>query len=350
MSDQQQGPVGSGAVGPESVGADVIAAAIHSAPDAIIIVDRSGVIRFVNHSGAELFGYPAHELHGQPIEVLVPERFRAAHVDDRAVFSESPARRPMGMGFDLTARHRSGRGIPVEIGLSPVGESASYVVAVVRDITERRRVSQTLAAAGSQLAIAEDRERIARELHDTVIQRLFATGLVLQASAGRADVDTRIDEAVAGIDLAIKDLRTSIFTLHRPADALSIGDAVRITAEEARRILDCPLQVELMPEVDQFVPAALRDELVAVVREALTNAAKHSSARTVRLRVDVQDGHVVVHIVDDGVGFDAQSWTGGRGLAGLHGRAERLGGDCRIESAPGSGATITWRVPLPDPV
>ena len=94
------------------------------------------------------------------------------------------------------------------------------------------------------------------------------------------------------------------------------------------------------------MPPRLRGDLVAVVRESLTNVAKHASARIVALTVDVDDGHIMVHINDDGVGFAESSVISGQGLRNLKERAESLGGTCELSTAPGSGTRIVWSLPL----
>ncbi len=324
----------------------VVRAAIDGAPDAVVVTDESGRIRFVNRAGESLFGYPADELVGQDIEVLIPIGARGVHRQEHQQYVAQPTSRPMGLGIDLRARHRDGHEIPVEIGLSPVAGDRQYVVSIVRDITERRRVREELAGAQSRLAIAEDRERIARDLHDTVIQRLFATGLVLQSSIGRADLAERVEDAIGSIDAAIRELRTSIFSLRRPPDAVGLADSLRLSAEEARRIIEGHLRVEVATDLDRLDLPELREELVAVVRESLSNVARHAHASEAALRVWLADGDVVVLVEDDGQGFDPADPHAGQGLNSLATRAANLGGSCQIESSPGSGTRVVWRVPI----
>ena len=328
----------------------VLLEALEQAPDAIVICDRTGSIEYVNRSIVTMLGYNQSDLIGKKIEVLVPDRFRLQHQNHRGTFAELPDTRPMGLGLQLSARHRDGREIPVEISLSPVrGETEGRVIAVVRDVAERRHLLDQIVEAHERLAIAEDRDRIARDLHDTVIQRLFATGLNLQAAIGRPDVAERIDQAVASIDDAIRDLRTSIFSLRRPIDPRTVGDSVRTTIDEARRMLDCPLEVRIGAEVEYRVPSRLRADLVAVIRESLTNIVKHASARRVGVGVDVEGEQLVVRVSDDGIGFerDVRADTqGGQGLRNLRDRALSLGGKCDISSLPGEGTHIIFAVPL----
>ena len=325
----------------------VLLEALEQAPDAIIICDRAGSMEYVNRSVVAMLGYSRADLLGKTIEVLVPDRFRSQHRSHRFAYVDSPSTRPMGLGMQLSARHCDGREIPVEISLSPVwGETAGRVIAVMRDVAERRQLLDQIVEAHERLAIAEDRDRIARDLHDTVIQRLFAPGLSLQAAIGRPDTGDRIDQAVASIDDAIRDLRTSIFSLRRPLDPRTVGDSVRATIDEARRMLDCPLDVRIGGEVEYRIPSRLRADLVAVIRESLTNIVKHASARRVGVDVDIEGEKLVVRVSDDGTGFEHDGSQSGQGLRNLRDRAMSLGGQCDISSSPGEGTHIVFAIPL----
>src|SRR5262249_13352017 len=151
-----------------------------------------------------MFGYEHDELLGQPVELLVPSAERDAHAAKRAGYASHPVTRPMGSGLDLHGRRKSGDEFPVEISLSPVpSDGQTFVIAIVRDVTERRQAYDELMRAHEELALVDDRERIARDLHDTVIQRLFAVGLSLQGAQGAASepkLAERIETAIDEID------------------------------------------------------------------------------------------------------------------------------------------------------
>jgi signal transduction histidine kinase len=200
-----------------------------------------------------------------------------------------------------------------------------------------------------RLAVMEDRERIAKELHDGAIQSLFAVGMGLQATAQisrDSAVEQRIDQAVNEVDRVIRDLRNYIFGL-RPgilADR-QLDQALRRLVEEFQERTD----VTTVVEVDAGAAAelsSLAGDLVQFARETLSNVGRHASATTCRLALFRRDGQAVLEIDDDGTGFDPDSPTTGHGLPNLRERAGSIGGEMRIESRPGEGTTVRLSIPL----
>jgi signal transduction histidine kinase len=199
-----------------------------------------------------------------------------------------------------------------------------------------------------ELALLEDRERIARDLHDTVIQRLFATGLRLQGAARlaeRPEVSDRIIQAVDDLDLTVKHIRTAIFGLEasrRSAGGLRqrvlslASEAAGALGFEPHILFDGPLDV---------IADDVATEVLAVLREALTNVARHAGARSVRVEV-LADSDLVLRVLDDGKGLGAERRPAGRGLGNMEARAARLGGNVVVRPGPESGTLIEWRVPI----
>jgi len=201
-----------------------------------------------------------------------------------------------------------------------------------------------------ELALVEDRERIARDLHDTVIQRLFATGLHLQGAARlsqRPEAIDRINQAVDDLDLTVKHIRTAIFGLeasrHTPG---SLRQRVLSLTSEAAGALGFDPHVVFDGPVDSLGDE-LATELLAVLREALTNVGRHAAATRVAVEVAV-DSDVVVRVVDDGRGLPDERRSSGRGIPNMETRAWRLGGTVLVASAPDSrsGTAVEWRVPV----
>jgi len=201
-----------------------------------------------------------------------------------------------------------------------------------------------------ELGLIEDRERIARDLHDTVIQRLFATGLLLQGTVPllRTDAEAaagRIETAVDDLDLTVKQIRSVIFGLEatRPG-----GDGLRtrVTAvlEEAARPLGFDPRVLFDGPVDTSTDERAAGELVAVLREALSNVARHAHASRVDVEVVVDDG-ICLRVSDDGKGPPTEGMTLGSGLRNMEARAVALGGQMTVRSGELGGTCLEWRVP-----
>jgi signal transduction histidine kinase len=197
------------------------------------------------------------------------------------------------------------------------------------------------------LAVLEDRERIARDLHDVVIQRLFATGMQLQGAMApgvRPEVVNRINAAVDDLDATIKDIRRSIFELRAPVGA-TLRTELRDTCDAALDTLGFRPTLETSGPVESAVPDDIVPELMAVLREALSNVARHAQARSVRVSVRVADRNVILRVEDDGVGADPALARGG--LVNMGERAGDLGGEFEIgPRADGPGTLLLWRVPV----
>ncbi|SNS08321.1 GAF domain-containing protein [Geodermatophilus saharensis] len=198
-----------------------------------------------------------------------------------------------------------------------------------------------------RLDVYEDRDRIARDLHDHVIQRVFATGLGLQAALPRATdpaLRRRLLDAIRSLDGIVKDIRTTVFDLHTSdsegSDSLRrrLLDVVTETAGE-----DLTATVRMSGAVDSLVTGELAADLEAVVREGVSNAARHAAATHVTVTVDVADD-VVVEIADDGRGIDER--VARSGLRNLEARAHGRGGEASTERRPEGGTRLRWTAPL----
>jgi signal transduction histidine kinase len=193
--------------------------------------------------------------------------------------------------------------------------------------------------------ILEDRERIARDLHDVVIQRLFATGMQLQTVArlARPDVADRVNTAVDALDTTIRDIRSAIFELRSPMSAelrVEIREEVAAAAEQ----LGFRPALELSGPLDSAVPMELRADIMAVLREALSNVVRHAGATTVHVTVRLTSGTLVVTVADDGVGIPEDGKRSG--LNNLRDRAERRSGTFEVQPDRPQGTVVTWQVPV----
>ncbi|WP_373861960.1 sensor histidine kinase [Micromonospora saelicesensis] len=197
------------------------------------------------------------------------------------------------------------------------------------------------------LVVLEDRERIARDLHDVVIQRLFATGLQLQSAApmARPEVAKRINAAVDDLDATIRDIRRTIFELRTPMTS-ELRTEIRAEIEASAEALGFKPHLELTGPVDSAVPDAIRPDLTAVLREALSNVVRHAQCTRVDVVVRVDAGQVTVVVTDNGVGCDPAAARGG--LVNLGERASRLDGTFTISPGEPHGTEVRWTVPLRD--
>lgn len=200
------------------------------------------------------------------------------------------------------------------------------------------------------LTVAADRERIARDLHDTVIQRLFATGLTLQSSLPlieNHEVVARIETAISDLDDTIRQVRTTIFGLE-PPPTTERGVRARVLeiCAEASRGLGFEPEVRFIGPIEGRVPDRAATELLATLREVLSNVARHARASQAEIEVSVRED-LHLRVLDDGKGMDASHQSTGKGLANMRQRAEGLGGTCQLLGWDGGGTEVSWRVPLP---
>ena len=206
-------------------------------------------------------------------------------------------------------------------------------------------------AQGDQrrLQIMDERERIAKELHDGIIQSLFAVGMGLQGTAlvaGSPDVAARVETAVEELDRVIRDLRNYIFGL-RPgilADRL-LDQALRQLGEEVASKSGVAVDVSVDAETAAAL-SAQSHEIVQLTREALSNVTRHARAGRASVKLVRRKSNAVLTIEDDGVGFDARGSSHGNGLRNMRSRASGLGGELQLASGPASGTRLTVTVPL----
>ena len=232
-----------------------------------------------------------------------------------------------------------------EAALVVLATQAGVAIENARLYEESRHAQQELA----RLELLEERERIAKELHDGVIQALFAVGIGLQATAAMANDDEiarRIESATEEVDRAIRDLRNYIFGL-RPgilADR-QLDQALQQLALEFQERTDVLTIVEVNPAVSAELASRAAD-VVLLVREALSNVGRHAEATSCRVSLRRSGGGAELEIDDDGRGFDPDAPSSGMGIANLRERAASLGGDLSITSVGGEGTTIRATLPL----
>nr|WP_281364332.1 GAF domain-containing protein [Microcella alkalica] len=231
-------------------------------------------------------------------------------------------------------------GHPFEEGERETAERFARSVAIARELALSRIDEQ-------RLALADERERIARDLHDHVIQSLFAIGLTLQSTVGdpTSPMGAKIAAQVDAIDATIRQIRQAIYRLSAApaAEAYSLRARINTLVRQTLEGEDLDSRLEFSGPVDTLVDTSLGDEVAAVVREALSNAVRHARARAVTVSMAVRGAQVVITITDDGIGMPVSGRRSG--LENLRARAVELGGTFAIGPASPRGTQLRWVVP-----
>ena len=201
----------------------------------------------------------------------------------------------------------------------------------------------------ARLAVFEDRDRIGRDLHDLVIQRLFAIGLGLDSISTTAapEVGARLSDAVDGLDQTIKEIRRTIFDLGSPLVPANLRLEIDGIVADAERLLGYRPVVDTRGPVESAVSSFVAEQLVAVLKEILSNIVRHSHAGEVVIELDVTDD-ITLTVTDDGLGLDPREPVG-NGLRNMRHRAQNLGGTCEYSTPTHGGLTVRWSVPKENP-
>lgn len=329
---------------------------LDSAMDGIITTDAQQRIVMYNRAAEKIFGWPQLQVMGQPLEMLMPARFRSRHTRHMQRFGTTGATsRRMGSDLVIHGLRRSGEEFPMEASISQLETPEGRLFTVIlRDVTERVRAQDDLAALAKQASAIREQEksRVARELHDELAQSLTALKMdaiwlqanladEAQAVAGKIEGMLRmLDTAVASTRRIAADLRPLVL------DDLGLMPAIDWLVQnfQSRSGLVCALKADEDMELGEpYATAVFR-----IVQESLANVAKHSRAAHVTVSIDAVEGGMRLKVQDDGIGFDphAPRKESSLGLAGLRERAQLLKGSVVVHSKPGQGTTIDAFIPV----
>ncbi|MFW6063455.1 MAG: sensor histidine kinase, partial [Chloroflexota bacterium] len=242
-------------------------------------------------------------------------------------------------------------GVPVPVFRSLIGLVLAITVIRALEVFDVE-VDRLIERMEVEQSLASERERIGRELHDGAIQRVYTAGLIIESARGKVEgegiVAQRLDRAMTALNEAIDSLRAYMTDLRADPSPLSLAEGLRSQTNDPRlgTLLDINLELDL-PETRTLNPADTT-HVLAIVGEALANAARHSQARHVTVRAKEANGGFTVEITDDGKGFTKSKQATGYGLRNMRDRARLLGGELQIESEPGSGTRITLVAPWED--
>lgn len=351
---------------------------LESAPDGVIIIDGAGLIQIVNRQTELLFGYPRDELLGQPVEVLLPERFRERHVGHRTGYQRDPHTRPMGTGLELFGLRRDGSEFPLEISLSPMTPEGgeALIISNIRDVTARKAADDRFHAAAADLARSNaELEQFAyvasHDLQEPLRMVASYTQLLARRYAGQldADADEFIGFAVDGarrMQELINDLLTYSRVGTRPLQLESVdtnhvvgqvvGDLAAAIEESHARVTHDNLPIVRGDPI----------QLGQLFQNLIANGIKfHRLDEAPQVHVSAVLDHCVwaFSVSDNGIGIEPQylervfvlfqrlhsraDYAGtGIGLTLCKKIVERHGGQIRVDSAPGHGTIFgfTWPV------
>ncbi len=351
---------------------------LESAPDAMVIVRSDGRIALVNSQAERLFGYPREELLGQPVEMLVPLRYRGRHEDHRSAFFGQPRARSMGAGLELYGLRRDGSEFPVEISLSPLEtEEGMFISSAIRDATERRNFERSLQEASRLKS-----EFLANMSHEL---RTPLNGII-----GFSEL--LIDEKPGPVNAKQREYLTDVLTSGRHLLRL-INDVLDLSKIEAGRMDLVPEAFDVAHAIEEVCgvmsPLAARkgislnletgrssgtvtldrQRFVQVLYNLLSNAVKFTDdGGTVRIEARVESGRLRLAVQDTGIGIRAEElaklfvafqqidsgtarrYEGtGLGLALTKRLIALQGGSIDVRSEPGRGSTFSVALPLAEP-
>lgn len=296
-----------------------------------LFANRAALRWFGRTSRADAYGEHAQDLFGA-------ELFQAANIAyaEAALLGEPQQ-------FDRTVVHPSGlRHLQVYCAPRMNGGVVDGIYSFVVDVTDRVEAELALQDARAELVSARERERIADDLHNLVIQRLFAAGLAASLPAG---AEAQVRSVQDGIVAALEDLETAVTTLHEHVALFDLLPDLAHLVRDATRPYGIVARIENVGSLE-YVPPPIAIELLAVAEEALANVAFHSGASQVVVTVAADPATVWLRVVDDGRGLAASAR--GTGMNDMVARAERLGGTCAWRPELPSGTVLDWRVPMPD--
>lgn len=322
-----------------------------NANDIIYTLDLDGAITSMNNSGVTVFGYDESELLGRNIETLVdPEDLPMMRRQRETKLAGVPR-----TTYELRVRGAQGQRITLEVNSRLIYRDgvAVGVQGIARDITERKEAEEALRASEHQMRVSlEERERLGRDLHDSIIQSIYAAGLNLDDCARMTAsdpevVEVRLRKITADLNQVIREVRGFIGNLERNAlSGREFTTALRSMALTYEDGGGMDIQLEIEDEAVVELDPAAATQLLNIAREAVSNAAKHARARRLLVSLRMRDGAICFEVSDDGIGFDpVVSGLRGRGLRNMKARASQIGASFCLLSKSGDGTRLMVELP-----
>jgi PAS domain S-box-containing protein len=322
-----------------------LASIVESSDDAILSKTLDGTITSWNKGAERIYGYSAEETVGRPISMLVPPD----RPDEIPRILESLRRGEKIDNFETVRVTKDGRRLDISLTVSPITNSSGDIVGastIARDITERKRAEEAL----RQVREAE-RRRIARDLHDGVLQDLSysaaAMGLLMLDAEGTS-LERELQRSVDAIQRSARGLRDAVDDLRLEEEwDRPFPELVESLVQRNRSMAQgYEISLEVGEEFSSVSLGEVGIQLLRIIQEALTNARRHSGAESVLVTVRLEGGDLVAEVADDGRGIEPGT-PSGVGLDSMRERATAIGGNLQIDSQPGRGTRVHIRVPMP---
>lgn len=326
-----------------------IRAIFNAASDAIITIDRRGVIDDLNPATEEMFGYARGELIGQNVKMLMPSPYCDEHDGYIARYFRTGEARIIGSGREVVGRHKDGETFPIDLAVSEIDHMQMFT-GIIRDISDRKALQEHLLTIA-----AEEQQRIGQDLHDGVGPEVLAMGMV----AGTLIESVERLPSTAEIEPILRmgrGLKSSLNTCLRQVRALSRGlipvqiDAHGLTsalADLARQIgqlhgVDCKF---VCSDVVTLTDSTAATHLYRIAQEAVTNALKHGKAHRIQIGLEGRDDQLALHIEDDGAGIpEPVPVHAGMGLRTMNYRANLIGARLKVEPRKNGGTVVSCHV------
>jgi len=328
-----------------------------TASDAIMTIDESGRIIFVNQSCEQVFGHKTEEMIGRELTMLMPEYLRHLHEAGFARYKETGQRHLKWNSLELPGLHRDGHEIPLEISFGEfLHQGRRYFTGIARDVSERKRAEEALRRSREERLeeLERVRRRIATDLHDDIgssLTQISILGEVLRQRLGQGDPGTNdLLTMIAGESREMVDSMSDIvWAINPQKDHLSdLTQRMRRFAVDAYTARNIRLDLQLPAAEDENIKmgANLRREVFLIFKESINNTIKHADCTETKIDMQIADQMLLLTLRDNGCGFDTTQQSDGHGLLSLRERAGGIGGNIEIDSAPGRGTTIVLRVPI----
>jgi PAS domain S-box-containing protein len=325
-----------------------------NAHDILFAHDDDGQLSALNRAGEEILGYTREEaVRVKFTQLIIPED-RAAYFKVLDLIQSSADRGHA----EVCVTAKAGNRVALRINLrrQALPGRPAQVLGIAWDITQRRLAEDALRESEQRLRHSlEERIRIGRDLHDGIIQSIYAVGLGLgecrRMAEGNQPVAERLDQSITELNTVIRDVRNFIGGLEPEAlKGREFGSALKSIAQGLGGGTLTEFRFDVDPQAADRLNPNQAAQLLQIAREAMTNALRHGHAPQIAVSLRLRDGSLELEIQDDGTGFDPDTLSGtGLGLGNIKGRAAELGGRCGIDSLPSHGTTVRVEIPIREP-